>query len=64
MIDPIYKGMRLAREDRTKNRMPSLEWIENQKLLKKLRKIHGVLQSDNTLGFVRIKIFIGLKLAN
>ncbi len=38
MIDPIYKGMRLAREDRTKNRMPSLEWIENQKLLKKLRK--------------------------
>lgn len=38
MIDPIYKGMRLAREDRTKNRMPSLELIENQKLLKKLRK--------------------------
>lgn len=38
MIDPIYKGMRLVREDRTKNRMPSLEWIENQKLLKKLRK--------------------------
>ena len=38
MIDPIYKGMRLARENRTKNRMPSLEWIENQKLLKKLRK--------------------------
>ena len=34
----FYKGMRLAREDRTKNRMPSLEWIENQKLLKKLRK--------------------------
>ena len=25
MIDPIYKRMRLAREDRTKNRMPSLE---------------------------------------
>jgi hypothetical protein len=38
MIDPIYKKMRLAREDRTKNRMPSLELIENQKLLKKLRK--------------------------
>jgi len=38
MIDPIYKGMRLAREDRTKNRMPRLELIENQKLLKKLRK--------------------------
>lgn len=38
MIDPIYKKMRLAREDRTKNRMPSLELVENQKLLKKLRK--------------------------
>lgn len=38
MIDPIYKKMRLAREDRTKNRMPSMELIENQKLLKKLRK--------------------------
>ena len=38
MTNPIYKGMRLAREDRTKNRMPSLELIEEQKRLKKLRK--------------------------
>lgn len=38
MTDPIYKGMRLAREDRTKNRMPSLELIEEQKRLKKLKK--------------------------
>lgn len=38
MTEPAYEGMKLAREDKTKDRRPKLKQLKEQKLLKKLKK--------------------------
>ena len=38
MTEPAYEGMKLAQEDKTKDRRPKLKQIKERKQLKKLRK--------------------------
>ena len=38
MTEPAYEGMKLAQEDKTKDRRPKLKQIKERKQLKKMRK--------------------------
>lgn len=39
MTEPAYEGMKLAQEDKTKDRLPKLKQLKERKQLKKLKKL-------------------------